>query len=133
MPEHPFREELVESVAENHAVSPDRLDDAAARLQRHLEAEGGYEFSTRHSFGWTGEEALYLYGSARSWPTFAHELELGEAAVPLCELHRRAMLSSAGADGRRDRVAEMLSGDNDPIVVLEQGAAEREPTFGLEV
>lgn len=118
---HPFPTAVVREVATETGVSTDRLVEMSRDLQAHLERDdGGYEYSSRHNYGWQDEDAYYVYGSADAWESFADDLSLTETeASALRELHYRTMLESAAADGRERRVREMLDDGNEPIVVSE--------------
>lgn len=133
MTEHPFPTEIVRDVATETGVSTDRLVEMSRDLQEYLERDdGGYEYSTRHNYGWRDEDAYYVYGSANAWESFANDLPVTTAeASALRELHYRTMLASAATDGRERRVREMLDDGNEPIVV--SGLAGEEAGFGQDV
>lgn len=133
MPDHPFSEELVATVGEEHESDGDQLSDALDQIQDHVERDGGgYEYSTRHSYGWGDDHAYYLYGSQEIWNEIEAALSFTEQEIDaLRDVHYRKMMHSAEERGEEQTVREMLDGDNEPLVVTSLGGGP--PSFGREV
>ena len=132
--DHPLSRDRVESLADERGVAAGELDDALTNVQRSIArdgAESGYEYSSRHNFGWKDEDAYYLYGDG-VWEALGDDLSLSDDLRDAArEAHREAALESAADRGERETVEEMLDDGNEPLVVT--NVASEPPLFGQDV
>ncbi|WP_227356376.1 hypothetical protein [Haladaptatus salinisoli] len=133
MSEHPFRDDLVTTVADERGVDSKQLRAALEDVQRRFERDdGGYEYSTRHNYGWKDDRAYYLYGSEEVWETVREELSLSDEVTRAARrVHERAMLRSASEREEERTVREMFEDGNEPLVVVNRG--DGAPRFGQDV
>lgn len=132
MTTHPFTEDLVTAVADEHGVDREKLDTALDRIQRGIErGDGQYEYSSEHSFGWSDDEAFYLYGNG-IWETLGEQLSLDPDLLdPARTVHRRRTIESAERRDEERSVGKRLTEDTESLVVA--NTAEGEPLFGQDV
>lgn len=97
-----------------------------------MREDGGYEYSTKHTFGWEDETAYYFFGSSDAWQTISDELvvnqQMGEA---LREVHYHAMMDAASSKGDQETVREMLDDDTEPIVVSDLDYEHPQSNLGV--
>ena len=132
--DHPFSRDRIETVAGEHDVDAEDLDEALTRVQRAIakaESDSEYEYSSQHNFGWDDGDAYYLYGDG-VWDTLGSELPSSEEHLAAArEVHRRAMLESASDRDERESVEEMLDGGTEPLVVT--STSRDPPLYGQDV
>ena len=132
--DHPVSEDRTASLADERGVAVGELDDALARVQRSIAREDDgpeYEYSSRHNFGWEGEDAYYLYGDG-VWEVLGENLSFSDGLRDAArEVHREAMLESAADRGERETVEGMFADGNEPLVVA--NVASEPPLFGQDV
>ena len=132
MTDHPFPRGVVAAVAEEYDTSTDDVEDTLAAVQDAIErGDGKYEYSPQHTFGWSDEDAFYLYGEG-IWGTLGDQLELADDRLePARDVHRRYMLDSAERRGEADTVEEEFAEGATALVVT--NTADGDPLFGQDV
>ncbi|MFB6165862.1 MAG: hypothetical protein ABEJ31_11950 [Haloarculaceae archaeon] len=133
MPEYPFPDEVVSTVADERAVDPDALREALARIQRHFErGDGEYDYSSMQNYGWTDGAALCLYGSEHLWDAIGADLSLSDDLLTAARaVHERWMRRSAADRDEESAVEDMFDDGNTPLVLADTGAEP--PLFGQDV
>lgn len=120
MPEHPFSDDLVTTIANERSVDLEQLRTALEDVQREFERDDGkYEYSTQHNYGWKDDQAYYFYGSEDVWQTVQQDLSLSDELTDATRhVHERAMLQSASRRGEEQTVRGMFDDGNEPLVVI---------------
>ena len=132
MTDHPFPRDVIAAVAEEYDTSTDDVDDTLAAVQDAIErGDGKYEYSTQHTFGWSDEDAFFLY-SEGIWRTLGDQLSVADDRLePAREVHRQYMLDSAERRDDADTVEAEFENGASALVVT--NTADGDPLFGQDV
>ena len=132
MTDHPFPEDTITTVADEHDIARDQLDNALEQIQRAIERDDGqYEYSSQHNFGWKDADAFYLYGDG-IWKTLGKQLSLEQTQLaPVRTVHHQYMIDSAKQRNEEQTVGEQLDEGVEALVVA--NTAEGDPLFGQDV
>lgn len=127
---HPFTDDRIETVADEHGVDASRLDGTLASVQEELGRDGGgYEYSSEYNYAWKDDQAAYFYGDDDLWEWIEREAAVSaELLKPVRDTHRRAMLDAAADRGEAESVEGMLTDGNEPLVVA--NTLQGPPAFG---
>ena len=132
MTDHPFPRDIVATVADEHEIARDQLDNILERIQRAIErGDGQYEYSSQHNFGWKDADAFYLYSDGM-WETLGKELSFEQSQLaPARTVHHRYMIDSAKQRNEGQTIGEQLDEELEALVVA--NTAEGDPLFGQDV